>query len=151
MRRSLPGPWNICGAGGAEEARTRACPPAGYPHRIAFVTSVTGSLLADFDFGLTNRFAAGYAGYTPEGPAFLSKFSFLPLLARSAQRWPNVQVRYRQRVLEFDQDEHAVTVVVEDQHTGRVLTRHGSYLVGCDGGRSSVRKWLDIQLAGSFT
>jgi 2-polyprenyl-6-methoxyphenol hydroxylase-like FAD-dependent oxidoreductase len=136
--------------GAAEEARAGACPPLDYPHRITFVTSVTGHLLADFDFGATNRAAGKYADYTPEGPAFMSKFFFLPLLARSARRWPNVRVRYLKRVLEFDQDERGVTVAVEDQRTGHVSTQRCAHLVGADGGRSQVRKRLGIDFAGSF-
>lgn len=136
--------------GMAEEARGTSCPPADYPHRIAFVTSVTGHVLTEFDFGVTNGAPGEYANYTPEGPAFLSKFFFLPLLARGAARRPSVRLSYGRRVVEVDQDEHGVSAVVEDLRTGRVSTRRAAYLVGCDGGRSSVRKWLGIELAGNF-
>lgn len=134
----------------AQEARARACPPPAYPHRIVFATSVTGHRLTEFDFGITNVDAGEYAQYTPEGPAFLSKFYFLPLLSQGARRWPCVNIAYRQRLVTFEQDELGVTALIEDVRTGQRVKRRAAYLVGCDGASSSVRKQLGIELAGNF-
>jgi 2-polyprenyl-6-methoxyphenol hydroxylase-like FAD-dependent oxidoreductase len=137
--------WGI-----ADDAREQGRPPLDYPHRFAFVTTVTGHSLAEFDFGTTNRAGGEYAVHTPEGPAMLSKFFLLPLLERSARRWPGVRIAHHKRVIGLDQDERGVTVAVQDQRTGQVVTRRGDYLVACDGGRSWVRKRLGIDLAGTF-
>jgi 2-polyprenyl-6-methoxyphenol hydroxylase-like FAD-dependent oxidoreductase len=136
--------------GMADAARADACPPADFPHRIVFATSATGHRLTEFDFGITNVDAGEYAQYTPEGPTFFSKFYLLPLLLQGARHWPGVQVTYGQRLLEFDQDQHGVTAQIEDVRTGELTSRRAAYLLGCDGGGSSVRKWLGIELAGNF-
>jgi 2-polyprenyl-6-methoxyphenol hydroxylase-like FAD-dependent oxidoreductase len=134
----------------ADEAREQGSPPPNYPHRFVFVTSVMGYVLADFDFGATNTVAGEYSPYTPEGPAFLSKFSFLPLLARGALRWPSVTVQYHQKVVAMEQTTDAVTVEIEDMRNGELNSLTGSFVVGADGGGSWVRKRLGIAFEGDF-
>ncbi|MFW0791295.1 rifampin monooxygenase [Gordonia sp. CPCC 205333] len=52
-------------------------------------------------------------------------------------------LRRGQRVVAIDQDDDAVSVELSN---GTTLS--GQYLVGCDGGRSTVRKLLDIEFPG---
>ncbi len=87
---------------------------------------------------------------TPEGPAFLSKFSFLPLLQRAAAAQPSVQVTYGQTVVGMEHDDDGVAVLVEDLESGSIRALRTAYLVGCDGGRSWVRKRLGIEFVGDF-
>ncbi|MGB7872628.1 MAG: FAD-dependent monooxygenase, partial [Mycobacterium sp.] len=54
-----------------------------------------------------------------------------------------VEVVLNAGVLAFEQDEHTVTVRLEDGQTLRA-----AYLVGADGGRSTVRKRLAVPFAG---
>lgn len=136
--------------GCAEEARAESAPPTDYPHRTVFATSVTGHVLAEFDFGVTNRSPGAYGPLTPEGPAFLSKFSFLPLLERTARGLPSVDIRFDTRLESFDQDSDGVLAVVRDLESGDSETLAGAYLVACDGGRSSVRRALGIEFEGMF-
>ncbi|WP_406181862.1 FAD-dependent monooxygenase [Streptomyces canus] len=136
--------------GCAEEARAESAPPTDYPHRTVFATSVTGHVLAEFDFGVTNRSPGAYGPLTPEGPAFLSKFSFLPLLERTARGLPSVDIRFGTRLESFDQDSDGVLAVVRDLESGDSETLAGAYLVACDGGRSSVRRALGIEFEGMF-
>lgn len=104
--------------GCAEEARAESAPPTDYPHRTVFATSVTGHVLAEFDYGVTNRSPGVYGSLTPEGPAFLSKFSFLPLLERTARGLPSVEIRFATRLETFDQDSDGVLAVVRDLESG---------------------------------
>ncbi|HLU54885.1 MAG TPA: FAD-dependent monooxygenase [Pseudonocardia sp.] len=136
--------------GCSEEARGRSAPPPDYPHRILFTTSVTGHVLTEFDYGVTNRSPGEYGGLTPEGPAFLSKFEFLPLLERTARAQPGVEIRYGTRLESFDQDQNGVRAVLLDVASGEVQTLTAAYLVGCDGGRSSVRRSLGVEFEGVF-
>src|SRR5262249_49183261 len=55
--------------GCADQARREPAPPADYPHRFVFATAVTGHVLAEFDYGVTNRSPGEYGPLTPEGPA----------------------------------------------------------------------------------
>lgn len=137
--------WRI-----ADIAREEADPGPDYPHRIVFMTRVLGHLLAEFDHGATNRNPGAFAGLTPEGPAFISKFSLLPLLRRAVEALPNVEVRYRSRVDRFSQHTEGVRLHVHELETGRRYGLDGSYLVGCDGGRSLVRRALGIEMEGAF-
>jgi 2-polyprenyl-6-methoxyphenol hydroxylase-like FAD-dependent oxidoreductase len=54
-----------------------------------------------------------------------------------------VEVTLNAGVVAFEQDDHAVTVSLEDSQTLRA-----AYLVGADGGRSTVRKRLAVPFAG---
>ncbi|MGW7210676.1 FAD-dependent monooxygenase [Streptomyces sp. NPDC054837] len=136
--------------GCAEEARAQSAPPTDFPHRTVFATSVTGHVLAEFDYGVTNRTPGVYGPLTPEGPAFLSKFSFLPLLERTARGLPSVDIRFGTRLETFEQDGDSVLAVVRDLESGVAETMSGAYLVACDGGRSSVRRALGIEFEGMF-
>ncbi|WP_326732721.1 FAD-dependent monooxygenase [Streptomyces phaeochromogenes] len=136
--------------GCAEEARAESAPPTDYPHRTVFANSVTGHVLAEFDYGVTNRSPGVYGPLTPEGPAFLSKFSFLPLLERTARGLSSVEIRFATRLETFEQDSDGVLAVVRDLESGASETLAGAYLVACDGGRSSVRRTLGVEFEGMF-
>ncbi len=136
--------------GCAEEARTESAPAPDYPHRTVFATSATGPVLTEFDYGVTNRSAGVYNPLTPEGPAFLSKFSFVPLLARTAGELPGVEIRYGTRLETVEQDSEGVLAVVRDVASDATETLAGTYLVACDGGRSSIRRALGIEFEGMF-
>ncbi|GAQ65784.1 FAD-dependent monooxygenase [Streptomyces scabiei] len=136
--------------GCAEEARTESAPPPDYPHRTVFATSATGRVLTDFDYGVTNRSSGVYTQLTPEGPAFLSKFSFVPLLTRTAGELPGVEIRYGTRLETMEQDSEGVLAVVRDVASGATETLAGTYLVACDGGRSGIRRALGIEFEGMF-
>jgi 3-(3-hydroxy-phenyl)propionate hydroxylase len=58
----------------------------------------------------------------------------------------NVTVEFSARVRGFEQRADRVEVEVESAEGSRRLT--GSYLIGADGGRSTVRKALDIEFEG---
>ncbi|WP_349636917.1 FAD-dependent monooxygenase [Streptomyces mirabilis] len=136
--------------GCAEEARTESAPAPDYPHRTVFATSATGHVLTEFDYGVTNRSSGVYNPLTPEGPAFLSKFSFVPLLARTAGELPGVEIRYGTRLETMEQDSEGVLAVVRDLASGATETLTGTYLVACDGGRSGIRRALGIEFEGMF-
>ena len=59
---------------------------------------------------------------------------------------PNVTVEFSARVINFEQYQDRVAVTVETAAGTRRLT--GSYLIGADGGRSTVRKALGIAFEG---
>lgn len=59
---------------------------------------------------------------------------------------PNVAVRFAARVTAVEQRDDEVTVEVEGSDGVRAV--RGSYLIGADGGRSTVRKALGIEFEG---
>ena len=59
---------------------------------------------------------------------------------------PNAAVAFNARVTGFTQSADRVDVTVETASGARTIS--GAYLIGCDGGRSTVRKGLDIAFEG---
>jgi 2-polyprenyl-6-methoxyphenol hydroxylase-like FAD-dependent oxidoreductase len=77
----------------------------------------------------------------------ISQYTLEPLLKSIAETMPSVTVRFGCELLSFTQDQDSVTATVKDLGgtTSQVKAR---YLVGCDGGASTVRKELGIPLQG---
>lgn len=59
-------------------------------------------------------------------------------------------VEFETEVIEFQQDEDSVTARLThtDDDTSREESLHATYLVGCDGGSSMVRKTLGLEFSG---
>ncbi|MEW6640355.1 MAG: bifunctional 3-(3-hydroxy-phenyl)propionate/3-hydroxycinnamic acid hydroxylase [Pseudomonadota bacterium] len=57
-------------------------------------------------------------------------------------RWPTVTVRNRCEVYALDQDDAGVRVRYEDLATGQLSELRAGHVVGCDGGRSLVRRFI---------
>src|SRR5580700_6951920 len=77
----------------------------------------------------------------------ISQYTLEPLLESMAETIPAITVRFGCEFLSLEQDQHGVTARVRTSHEGTQELR-ASYLVGCDGGASPVRKQLGIELAG---
>lgn len=73
----------------------------------------------------------------------ISQYTLEPLLKSVAEEIPNIAVRFGRELLSFTQDADGVTAALAGNE--RVRAR---YLVGCDGGSSTVRKQLGIKLEG---
>jgi 2-polyprenyl-6-methoxyphenol hydroxylase-like FAD-dependent oxidoreductase len=72
----------------------------------------------------------------------ISQYTLEPLLRSLAEQLPGVRVRFGEELLDFTQDSTGVTA----RTTERTIT--ADYLVGCDGGNSTVRSQLGIELRG---
>jgi len=87
-------------------------------------------------------------GSTPLEPyQLISQYTLEPVLKQAAERIPTVTVRYGTELMEFEEDGPSVVATVRSSD-GRSRKIRAAYLVGCDGGSSSVRKQLDIPLRG---
>ena len=94
------------------------------------------------------QIAACRDGTMPAEPAHLvSQYTLEPLLMDVARKTPNVTVRTGVALRSFSQDDSGVTAQVELAGGGTETVR-ADYLVGTDGGRSTVRKGLGIPLQG---
>jgi 2-polyprenyl-6-methoxyphenol hydroxylase-like FAD-dependent oxidoreductase len=70
-----------------------------------------------------------------------------PLLKEVAEATPNVSVRYGCELIDFTQDAGGVTILARTTD-GAEESLRATYLAGCDGGASTVRKKLGIKLEG---
>ena len=92
-------------------------------------------------------------GESPNGAFLLEPYQLVsqnklePLLKEVAEATPNVTVRYGIGLEDFTQDDEGVTVQARTVDGGSEELR-GTYLVGCDGGTSTVRKTAGIKLEG---
>jgi 2-polyprenyl-6-methoxyphenol hydroxylase-like FAD-dependent oxidoreductase len=77
----------------------------------------------------------------------ISQYTLEPVLKQAAERIPTVTVRYGTELMEFEEDGPSVVATVRSSN-GRSRKIQAAYLVGCDGGSSSVRKQLGIPLRG---
>jgi len=90
---------------------------------------------------------------SPNGAFLLEPYQLVsqnklePLLKEVAEATPNVTVRYGCGLEDFAQDDDGVTVRACTVSGEREELR-ASYLVGCDGGTSTVRKKAGIRLEG---
>src|SRR3989440_3059877 len=123
--------------------------PTDYPRNYVFVTRMNGYEVARFDHP-ANGDPASRSPYSPEGRLWISKPYFDPVLHEHVSTLPTVEVRYRTSFESFQQDGQKVTAQIVDTQTGQPTRIEADYLVGCDGGKSSVRHRLGIQLQGVF-
>lgn len=126
--------------------------PADNPMDVFLMTRMDELPLAVIKFPSVaewrRRISATHDGSYPLEPyQLVSQNKLEPLLKEVAEATPNVTVRYGCTLLDFVQDENCVTVSAQ-AHGGEPATFVASYLVGCDGGVSTVRKKLDVRLEG---
>jgi 2-polyprenyl-6-methoxyphenol hydroxylase-like FAD-dependent oxidoreductase len=77
----------------------------------------------------------------------ISQYTLEPLLKSVAEGLPSVTVRYGCEFQKFAQDETGVTAQARNADGSSEVIR-ATYMVGCDGGASPVRKQLGIPLRG---
>lgn len=89
---------------------------------------------------------------TPEHPyenLVIGQHELAAVILDHLARVPNATVIWNHKVIAIDQyaDEEVVRVTTEDQD-GQHETYSASYVVGADGGRSTIRKLCDISFEG---
>ena len=95
----------------------------------------------------TAEIAAHNDGGLLEPYQLISQYTLEPLLRSIVETIPCVTVRFGCELITFTQDANSVIAVVQAKDAAEETIR-ASYLVGCDGGSSTVRKQLGIQLQG---
>ena len=100
----------------------------------------TKTIVAEFDFGILKD-------ETPYPFAVQCEQHKLAAMAiERLKKFPHASVAFSTRVTSLSQTGDGVKITVEDASGPREVA--GSYLIGCDGGRSTVRKALDIEFEG---
>jgi 2-polyprenyl-6-methoxyphenol hydroxylase-like FAD-dependent oxidoreductase len=136
--------WGI-----ADKMRYRSGYPTDYPRNYLFVTRITGWEIARFNHP-ANGDRDSRSPYSPEGRLWISKPYFDPVLHEYVRSLPAVELRYNTAFESFQQDDQKVSCNIIDAKTGREECVEAGYLVGCDGGRSDIRRALGIQYEGVF-
>jgi 2-polyprenyl-6-methoxyphenol hydroxylase-like FAD-dependent oxidoreductase len=71
-----------------------------------------------------------------------------PVIRDFAQTFPGVEVLKGWKLSDFIQDQDSVVANIQQVSTGQVRKVKAQYMVGCDGGRSYIRKALNISFEG---
>ncbi|AJC22888.1 FAD-dependent monooxygenase [Pandoraea pulmonicola] len=132
----------------ADRARVNEGFPDDYPLNVGFATSLSGKLLAAFE-APSNRAMPARSPHSPEGNIICPKQIFDPLLRRGAEE-RGADLRYDTELLDFRESGETVVATVRNDATGSTYEIHATYLAACDGGRSHVRKRLNIPFIGEF-
>lgn len=128
--------------------------PTDHPTHVVYVTRFNGHLLGRLNLPPSSmrRHDCGVLdeGWpTPEPQHRISQIYLEPILYERARSFPGVEIRRGWRVESFQQLDGCVEVEAVETSSGRKETFRARYFVGCDGGRSIVRRALGIELRGT--
>ena len=137
--------WGI-----ADIMRYQSGYPTDYPRNYLFVTRMTGYEIARFNHP-ANGDPDARSPYSPEGRLWISKPYFDPVLHKHVAALTTVQLRYETVFESFQQEDKRVFCKIVDVKGGQEEWIEADYLVGCDGGRSKIRRALGIQYEGVFS
>ena len=127
--------------------------PDDYPNDVVFRTRATGYELARIPIPCrTERYTRGDGpdcGWpTPEPAHRINQIFLEPVLFRHAAAASHARILNLAQVLDCEQDEEGVTTRYRDLATGETRHVRSRYLIGCDGGRSMMRKAIGAKLVG---
>jgi len=127
--------------------------PEDYPHDISYRTTTTGQELTRIPIPCRrDRYTATQGpdtGWpTAEPPHRINQIYLEPILFLHAEAQPGITILNRKELTGFNQDELGVHAMVRDVDSGEETSIHCEYLMGCDGGRSVVRKQIGAKLEG---
>ena len=137
----------------AERVRNTGLPPD-YPNDCAYRTTATGIELSRIPIPCRNdRFTAkdGPDGWwpTPEPPHRINQIFLEPVLFDCAASLTRVRILSRTTIEDFEQDAHGVIATARHLENGETFSIRCQYLVGCDGGKSTVRRKIGANLEGT--
>jgi len=134
----------------AEKIRDAGLPRTA-PMDVFLATSMSGPPLVRLPYPSVAEAKAEIAAHNDGRPLepyqLISQYTLEPLLRSIAEAQPSVTVRFGCELTSFTQDAGSVTARIVTSK-GREETIRSAYLVGCDGGSSTVRKQLGIRLHG---
>lgn len=133
--------------------------PADYPHDASFRTTVVGRELSRIPIpSRHNRLLAMNGAVaidgpdtwwpTPEPPHRINQLFLEPILFDHASAQEKLTLLNRVRITGFEQDGRRVVAFAESLGNGGTFTIECQYLVGCDGGRSTIRKAMGANFVG---
>jgi 2-polyprenyl-6-methoxyphenol hydroxylase-like FAD-dependent oxidoreductase len=128
--------------------------PADYPNDVVFRTSVTGMELARIPIPCrrdryTETEGPDARWPTPEPPHRINQIYLEPILLRHTAALPGVRLLNRTQFTSLTQDSGGVSATALNLDSHETHTIRCRYMVGCDGGSSSVRKQIGAQLEGT--
>jgi 2-polyprenyl-6-methoxyphenol hydroxylase-like FAD-dependent oxidoreductase len=128
--------------------------PADYPNDVASRTTAMGIELSRIAIpSRSERYNATEGPdtlwLTPEPPHRINQIYFEPILFTHAAAQPRIRMLNRTALEDFTQDDRGVVAVLRDLESGERRSVACTFLVGCDGGKSIVRKTIGAEFVGT--
>src|SRR4051812_19542350 len=128
--------------------------PADFPNDCAYRTAVVGRELTRIPIpSRQDRYTATGGPDTdwptPEPPHRINQIYLEPILFACAEAQPGIRILNRVQVDHFDQHENGVIARARDLDADQEFIIAADYLIGCDGGRSTMRKLIGSRLGGT--
>jgi 2-polyprenyl-6-methoxyphenol hydroxylase-like FAD-dependent oxidoreductase len=135
-----------------EMVRNAGLPPD-YPNDVSYRTTTTGMEIARIPIPCRRDRYSATGGPdtwwpTPEPPHRINQIYLEPVLGRAARAMPGLTILYRHEAVDFDQDADGASARLRDLDNGAERSMRARFLVGCDGGRSNVRRAIGARLEG---
>jgi len=121
--------------------------PPDYPQDYIYVTGLNG-----YELGREPFPGRGFEPCPPESPSKRERVPqdmFDPILQRFASSFPQVTLHYNCELISFAETSGSVRAEVRNGVTGTTETIEADYMVGADGGGSTVRERLGIGMSGN--
>lgn len=127
--------------------------PPDYPNDVAYRTAFLGTEIARIKIPCrADRYTAKDGPDTwwptPEPPHRINQTYLEPVLLDHLAAQPNVRILDATRFVDASQGPHGVIARAESVDTGEAVEIACRFMVGCDGGRSGVRKQIGARLDG---
>lgn len=136
-------------AAGLEEACYAVATPGELMANHVMVTSMSGQEFGRmWTWGNDPARLGEYATSSPSHGCDLPQHRFEPVLLGEAARL-GALLRFRTTLSALEQDDDGVTATVEDRASGVAQQIRAKYLVGADGGQSTVAQLVDLPLSGT--
>ncbi|MBB3181665.1 FAD-dependent oxidoreductase [Variovorax sp. Sphag1AA] len=128
--------------------------PEDYPNDVTFRTSMTGTELSRIPIpGRGERYTSKEGPDTwwptPEPPHRINQLYLEPVLLEHTAALPGVTLLNRTQLTSFTQGADGIEATALDLESETPRTIRCRFLVGCDGGSSSVRKAIGSKLEGT--
>lgn len=128
--------------------------PPDWPVDVAWSTTVIGTEIGRIEIPCRrDRFSDGSSPDalwpTPEPPHRVNQLFLEPILFQHVVTLPEVTLLNRVWVDDVTQHEESVVAHGIDLDAEEEVIIHARYLVGCDGGRSTIRKAIGVTLTGT--
>jgi 2-polyprenyl-6-methoxyphenol hydroxylase-like FAD-dependent oxidoreductase len=121
--------------------------PRHYRQDNVYVAAVTG-----YEFGRERFPGMADQAELPQSPQRRERCPqdmFDPVLQRFVRSFPGASLRYHRELVAFEPHGDGVRATLVDPRDGTRETVAADYLIGCDGGASTVRQALGIEMAGN--
>lgn len=138
---------------GVVNALRNAGLPEDYPNDISYRTAAVGEEITRIPIPCRrDRYTAKDGPDTwwptPEPPHRINQIYIEPILFAHAAAQPKIRILSRTRIESFVQNEDGVVAAARDLESDETFDIECTYMIGCDGGRSEVRRQIGARLEG---